>query len=321
MSIIHGDCLDVMKEMESNSISAIVTDPPYGLKFMGKNWDHNIPGIPFWEEALRISKPGSYLLSFGGTRTFHRLTCAIEDAGWKIRDCMMWLYGSGFPKSNNHFGIEGYGTALKPAWEPIIMAMKKCEGTFKQNAEKWEQAGINIDDSRIETDDNVFVSKSGGPGKMSEKGRWPANVLLDEEAASQLDGQDKVSQGSSRFFYCTKSSSSERNKGLDHLENKKVHRYGSGTGYGKHRESPVIEKNNHPTIKPLKLMKYLITLIMPPTDGILLDPFAGSGSTILAAHELGHKAIGIEKCEEYAEIARERLKNDNKQMELNVCCL
>ena len=123
--IICGDCLKVMWGMDMNSVDAIVTDPPYGLGFMGKAWDHGLPGEPFWVEALRVAKPGCHLLAFGGTRTFHRLTCAIEDAGWEIRDCLGWLYGSGFPKSHNLKGEhEGWGTALKPAWEPIVLARK-----------------------------------------------------------------------------------------------------------------------------------------------------------------------------------------------------
>src|SRR5271165_1061567 len=129
--IIHGDCLLKMQEMDDESISAIVTDPPYGLKFMGKDWDHGIPGIPYWKEAFRICKPGSFMMAFGGTRTFHRLTCSIEDAGWEIRDCVMWLYGSGFPKGKG---------CLKPAWEPIILARKK--GPNPQ---------LNIDECRIST--------------------------------------------------------------------------------------------------------------------------------------------------------------------------
>jgi site-specific DNA-methyltransferase (adenine-specific) len=137
---------------------------------MGKEWDRGVPGKEFWEEMLRISKPGAILLCMGGTRTYHILATAVETAGWEIRDCLMWLYGSGFPKSHNfgrcrddsihskgtrtHVeGFEGYGTALKPAWEPIIMAMKPCDGTFAQNAEKWGQAGINIDECRIESNE------------------------------------------------------------------------------------------------------------------------------------------------------------------------
>src|SRR6266478_5698571 len=200
--IIHGDCLEEMRKMADNSISAIVTDPPYGLSFMGKEWDYVLPQMSYWKEAFRISKPGAFLVSMGGTRTFHRLACAIEDAGWEIRDCISWLYGSGFPKSHNHFGIEGYGTALKPAWEPCIVAMKPCDGTFKQNSEKWGQAGINIDACRIETQEdrsrpygpqneaNTYCKGWKGIESISHpKGRWPANVILDEEAGKLLDEQ------------------------------------------------------------------------------------------------------------------------------------
>lgn len=162
--IIHGDCLEEMKKMGDNSISCIVTDPPYGLGFMGKKWDARVPQDEIWKEALRITKPGGHILAFGGSRTYHRLTCAIEDAGWEIRDCIMWIYGSGFPKSHNHFGIEGYGTTLKPAHEPIIMGMKLCDGTFKENAEKWGQAGININDCRI--------GETGGT-KRTEQSEYP----------------------------------------------------------------------------------------------------------------------------------------------------
>src|SRR5665213_1816496 len=205
--VLLGDCLEVMKTFPDNHFSAVVTDPPYGLSFMGKDWDHGIPGKHFWEEAIRICKPGSFLLAFGGTRTHHRLTCSIEDAGWEIRDCLLWIYGSGFPKSHNHFGCQGYGTALKPAYEPIIMAMKNIEGTFKQNAEKWGQAGINIDGCRIPTssDDSIFsknphtenkgegwcVTGSGSTYNPS-KGRWPANIIFDEEAAAILDEQSGI---------------------------------------------------------------------------------------------------------------------------------
>jgi site-specific DNA-methyltransferase (adenine-specific) len=323
MTIICGDCLDEMRKIEDNSISGIVTDPPYGLSFMGKGWDHEVPGPTYWNECRRVMAPGSFLIAMGGTRTFHRLTCAIEDAGLEIRDCISWLYGSGFPKSHNHFGLPGFGTALKPAWEPCIVAMKKCDGTFKQNAEKWGQAGLNIDGCRIETGEKLSIDagtvgygrgyNNYQPPEQNPKGRWPANVILDEEAGMMLDeqsgflqsgsmkpqlhqkknkiyskfsqasplGQMSSSGGASRFFYCAKASSSERNEGLD--------------------------KNNHPTVKPLKLMEYLIKLIMPPKDGILLDPFAGSGTTILAAHKLGIKCIGIEKQQEYCDIANARL--------------
>ncbi len=353
--IINNDCLDEMRKMEENSISAIVTDPPYGLSFMGKGWDREVPGVEYWRECFRIAKPGSFLIAMGGTRTFHRLTCAIEDAGFEIRDCISWLYGSGFPKSHNSFGLEGFGTALKPAWEPCIVAMKPCDGTFKQNAEKWGQAGINIDACRIGTDDTRAAASKNALGIMNDdgwkcknmivgsaKGRWPANVIFDEEAAKMLDEQSGVSKstggrsgnakaygkwgkegfygdekpglgdsgGASRFFYCAKTSSRERNEGLEGMPlGKPVGTGRSKPDIGRQDPSSYLRQNNHPTVKPLKLMRYLITLIMLPKDGILLDPFAGSGSTILAAHQLGIKAIGIEKSPEYCEIARKRIEN------------
>ena len=209
MTIHHGDSLEIMRTMEDNCISCILTDPPYGLKFMGKAWDHGIPGIEYWAEMIRICKPGSMMLAFGGTRTFHRLTCSIEDAGWEIRDCLMWIYGSGFPKSHNKFGLDGYGTALKPSWEPIIMAMKSLDGTYKQNVEKWEQGGINIDECRIgeqqtitcmknlsEAHGNKFGKSGISYPKIGEKlnppGRWPANTLFDEQAAEMLDQQSGI---------------------------------------------------------------------------------------------------------------------------------
>lgn len=355
--IILGDCLEEMANMEANSIDFIVTDPPYGLKFMGKDWDHGIPGIPFWEQALRICKPGSMIAAFGGTRTHHRLMVAIEDAGWEIRDCIMWLYGSGFPKSHNKFGFEGYGTALKPAWEPIILAMKPLEGTYAQNAEKWGVAGINIDECRIPTNDKLSIGspKMGYHGTNNPKcrnqsmkdSRWPANLILDEEAGEMLDQQsgnlksgsgdkhtknktaniykdgikaisglrnyDADSGGASRFFYCAKASSSERNRGLEGMPLKEARPLGISNWEGQTNGSGEImgksapQANFHPTVKPIALMKYIIKLLAPPGDPVLLDPFSGSGSTLVAAKELGIRSIGIEKQEEYCEIAKARI--------------
>jgi len=326
--IIHGDCLTEMAKMAPNSVDFIVTDPPYGLHFMGKHWDGRIPAIEIWAEALRICKPGAMLAAFGGSRTHHHLMCAIEGGGWEIRDCIFWIYGSGFTKSHN-FGRQmdeawkGYGTALKPAYEPIIIAMKPLDGTFRENAEKWGVGGINIDESRIKTEDNTGSPRGphrncyeGGWGQMTSEshpqGRWPANVIFDEEAAMALDEMSGVSTsrpdkrtgqrsgkggvscysggwsdspnflndsgGASRFFYCAKASSKERGEG-----------------------------NGHPTVKPIALMKYIIKLLAPPGNPTLLDPFCGSGSTLLAAKELGINAIGIEKEAEYCEIAKARL--------------
>jgi site-specific DNA-methyltransferase (adenine-specific) len=305
--IYHGDCLEEMKTLPANHVDTIITDPPYGLSFMGKEWDKGVPGVPFWSEMLRVSKPGAMLLAFGGTRTFHRMTCAIEDAGWELRDCMMWLYGSGFPKSHNlHGAFEGFGTALKPAWEPIIVAMKPIEGTFAENAEKWGVAGLNVDGGRIGLDDGADLSAIQNCHKTNDhtvtlnidghsqptynnKGRWPANLILDEEAGAMLDeqsgrltsgsGNRRPNGGASRFFYCAKASKSER--GGD---------------------------NVHPTVKPLKLMEYLCTLTKTPTGGIVLDPFAGSGTTGVACANTGRKYILIEREQKYIDIILARLE-------------
>ena len=337
--IINADCLDYMRTMQDNSIDAVICDPPYGLGFMGQKWDAGLPMQEIWKEALRIAKPGTHLLAFGGDRTHHHLMVALENAGWEIRTCLYWCFASGFPKSHNFgkkLGSEwaGYGTALKPAAEIIVMAMKPLDGTFAQNAEKWGVAGINIDDSRIGSHDFTQDewSKKGmsrptrstfGKHKPSDSklpsGRWPANLILDEVAGEMLDQQSGTlksgamtstrnvsgsfsanakestakgfgdSGGASRFFFCAKASSSERNEGC--------------------------ESNGHPCVKPISLMTYLIKLVMPPKGGILLDPFCGSGTTIAAATRLGYEAIGIEKEAEYCEIANARVAHAMQKIE------
>lgn len=406
--VINGDCLEVMRGMAENSIDFVVTDPPYGLHFMGKDWDDfkksnfdergdykylenssvdgrnckvrkigcanhksgsydskcddefqafmHLVGI----EILRIIKPGGHVAMFGSTRRHHRQMCALEDAGFEIRDCMMWLFGQGFPKSHNFGrkmgnGWEGYGTTLKPAYEPIILAMKPLEGTFAQNAEKWGVAGLNIDKSRIGSHEysqeegskkglSRITGNSFGEHKPSDnplpKGRWPSSLLLDEEAAEQLDRMSGIttsqpdyrdnlkktkyiynsgfkrkpnylndSGGASRFFYCAKTSSAERNKGLEEMELKPggstVKGYTQDISKGIDRNKPVA--NHHPTVKPISLMKYIIKLLAPPGNPVCLDPFAGSGSTLVAAKELGIACIGIEKQPNYCDIARARV--------------
>jgi len=318
-----GDCRDVMATLPAESVDAIVCDPPYGLSFMGKGWDHGVPGVDFWVEALRVLKPGGHLIAFGGTRTYHRLAVAIEDAGFEVRDCLMWLYGSGFPKSldvskamdkqagaerevvgvkENSFGRKpgggdgwdeaitggqssnhifnitapntdlakqwhGWGTALKPAYEPAILARKPLRGTVADNVAQWGTGGLNIDGCRV----------------GDEGGRWPANVILDEEAAAALDEQ---SGGASRFFYTAKASRSEREAGLDGVEAQRA--------------------NHHPTVKPIALMRYMIRLVAP-RGAVVLDPFMGSGSTGCAAMVEGMQFIGIDITPEYVDIARRRL--------------
>jgi len=249
MKLLLGDCIDVMKTLEENSVDTVITDPPYGLEFMGKEWDklgatvqefdesivdgkidyHGKGNAPFggggnrvryganvsgiqefhyrWaHEAIRVAKPGAMMLCFGGTRTFHRIACGIEDAGWEIRDTMMWVYGSGFPKSynigKNLDGWDGWGTALKPAWEPIIVAMKPRDGTFVDNALKWGVAGLNIDGGRVPTKSvsvpqPQFNSPTGGEMSDNSKGRWPANVIHDgsEEVVSEFPNSGNSNKG------------------------------------------------------------------------------------------------------------------------------
>jgi len=376
-NLINSDCIKAMKEMEENSVDTIITDPPYGLEFMGKGWDKGVPGIPFWKEMLRVAKPGATLLSFGGTRTYHRMACAIEDAGWQIVDCIFWCYGSGFPKSTNiskqldkghkrkvvkeysaakqkgsenwqgqdrkdgkgsGFGEvaqitepstpeaklwNGWGTALKPAVEPIVVARKPNDGTFANNAIKWGVAGLNIDGGRIGTTGarnngnskgTIGSNSIGKYGKAIKQdynmGRFPANLVLDEEAGKML-GEP------SRFFYTAKASKSERNAGCEGLEEKQTVGGGGGIGdykddvnscSGKYGSEKAPATNNHPTVKPLKLMEYLCTLTKTPTGGVVLDPFMGSGSTGVACVNTGRDFIGIEISPEYCKIAEERLK-------------
>ena len=323
--IIQGDCLDIMRTMADNSVDFIITDSPYGISFMNKEWDKGIPSIEYWKEMLRIVKPGGHLLAAGLPRMMHRLICTIEDSGWQVRDMLMHLFGSGFPKSHNNFGLEGYGTALKPAWEGWTLCMKPCEGTFAQNAEKWGVSGINIDESRIPTKEilSIGAANLGYQGTNSPKcygqhieGRWPANIILDEESAEQLDQMTgnlksghrnrqnhksatenlstkvtnlgtmkKISNfddyndsgGASRFFYVAKASSKER------------------------------QGSKHPTIKPKKLISYLVKLLSPPGNPICLDPFMGSGTTGVVCKELGIRFIGIELDPEYFEDAKRRI--------------
>jgi len=364
MQIILGDCLEEMMWLPSNSVDAIVTDPPYGLSFMGKKWDYDVPSRSIWKEAIRVLKPGGHVLSFGGTRTYHRLVTEIEEAGFEIRDQIQWIYGSGFPKSHNikEGDFKGWGTALKPANEPICLARKPLEGTVAQNVLKYGTGAINVDASRIGPNpgykypnglggNSFSVGESPDGSRLSPiestQGRWPANVLFDEEAAQMLDEQsgilkpagnkdqssrfNKTSGGSfssdygnqsavkteqggaSRFFYCAKASKSERNAGLEGMPERstgqRIKAQSAGRKDAGQQESSFPQANHHPTVKPIKLMEYLIKLITPP-GGTVLDPFMGSGSTGVAAKRLGFNFIGIERELEYVEIAKRRCGSD-----------
>jgi site-specific DNA-methyltransferase (adenine-specific) len=328
--LLHGNCLDILKTLPDNSIDAIVTDPPYELGFMGKKWDASgiAYNVEMWEQCLRVLKHGGHLLAFGGTRTYHRMACAIEDAGFEIRDSIHWLYGSGFPKSldvskaidkaagadreivgkhPNPGSVkpriamgerwkaepditapatdaakqwEGWGTALKPAHEPVVVARKPLDGTVANNVLQHGTGALNIDATRANE-------------------RWPANLIIDETIAEQHPEW-------ANYFYCPKPSKRERNAGLDDLPNKLGGSLEGGNDKRK-GDKPQLQltKNFHPTVKPLALMQYLIRLVTPP-DGTVLDPFAGSGTTLAAAILENKNAIGIELTDDYLPIIEAR---------------
>jgi DNA modification methylase len=320
--VLHGDCREVMAGMDECSVDSIVTDPPYGLSFMGKGWDKGVPGVEFWVEALRVAKPGAHLLAFGGTRMVHRLAVAIEDAGWEIRDRIHWVYGSGFPKSHNLKGDrKGWGTALKPAVEPIILARKPFKGTVAANVLEWGTGAINVDGCRVPGDDHakawdkpVSTNISAGAYVRPESrhtvdlsayrptGRFPANLIH--------DGSDEATAGmgdASRYFYCAKAGKKDRDEGL-----REWRETTTDDGRTKPIENPYLRcnterKNHHPTVKPTDLMAYLCRLVTP-TGGTVLDPFNGSGSTGKAAVREGFNYIGCELDPEYVEIARARIE-------------
>jgi site-specific DNA-methyltransferase (adenine-specific) len=367
--LILGDCLLKLKELEDNSVDSIVTDPPYGISFMGKNWDYDVPSVEIWKECLRVLKPGGHLLSFSSPRTYHRMAINVEDAGFEIREQIMWVFGSGFPKSHNlKDEWEGWGTALKPAHEPIVMARKPLsEKTISSNVKEYGTGALNIDACRI-GDEEITVNKleewTGfgqlkNPDYTSEKhtGRWPANFIHDgsEEVIDNFpntgsstpseknknggefpeDNTIKLglkeirrtgfqdSGSAARYFYCAKASKQDRNEGCESLEDKCIGDKGNGLGRkcetcGASILNPCncevrsfinpSTKNNHPTVKPTELMKYLCRLITPK-NGTVLDPFMGSGSTGKAAILEGYNFIGIELSEEYLDIARNRIKH------------
>lgn len=363
--IYHGDCRHVMSEMETGSIDAIVTDPPYELGFMGKSWDSSriAYDVAVWSKCLRLLKPGGHLLSFGGSRTYHRMACAIEDAGFEVRDQIMWIYGSGFPKSHNLKGEwSGWGTALKPAHEPICVARKPLVGTVAANMQDFGTGAMNINGCRITTEDMLTGSgspplKYGGDNSrpfhqtaeprgvnQSPLGRWPANVIHDGSdevltAFPNAPGQQRPSEDSqrtqqnvygkysvngygwnprgdsgsaARFYYTAKADSWDRNEGLQGMPKQQGGMVSNTSGQHITRRdggAPGPRENNHPTVKPTDLMRYLCRLVTQP-GGIVLDPFMGSGSTRKAALQENLRFVGIELEDRYCEIASRRLPQD-----------
>jgi len=406
--ILQGDNRDTLKTIPDDSIDAIITDPPYGIDFLGKSWDANTGALETYRECLRVLKPGGHILAFSAARTYHHLAITLEQAGFEIRDQIMWIYASGFPKSqdvgrsiqrslgvkeydgfvdttkNSGFGQmdvarqkvgqewstketqvgkakvtdpqaqqwSGWGTALKPAHEPIALARKPVQGSIKDNVQTWGTGAINIDATRIEVAEDEMESFQGnwdrvnagmgeyakldgsvahGAGQLADQmkdisnykpqGRFPSNVI-----GSIPDYQ--------KYFYCPKVSRRERHIGFDpnsqgNIIDSEVFgktpicrdcgktRNGStkhdecdpnNISFEERRTQRSTEVgNNHPTVKPIELMKYLIKLITPP-GGTVLDPFNGSGSTGCAAVELGHHYIGCELDPAYVEISRKRIE-------------
>ncbi len=440
--LIHGDCLEVLRSMPDCSVDAVVTDPPYGLSFMGKKWDYDVPSVEVWAECLRVLKHGGHLLAFAGTRTQHRMAVRIEDAGFEIRDMIAWVYGSGFPKSldvskaidkNNgevgrllrftewmrttgltskqideatetnmgsHYltaksqpaiptrrlwaklrplcrqvpewidelverieaerevvgesrkgaqsqstgrygawgdGItptaaatdaakqwQGWGTALKPALEPITVARKPLIGTVAENVLQHSTGAINVDGARVGAGTGQSISykvsdmRGGNFGQDKElyanrnklqytridQGRWPANFIHDgsEEAIDLL-------KDSARFFYCAKASKADRDAGCEGIDARFAPTMGNGIGGKEHDPVTATPKHNHHlTVKPTDLMRYLCRLVTP-SGGVVLDPFMGSGSTGKAAALEGFSFIGIEREAEYVAIAQARINH------------
>ena len=392
--ILHlGDCIEKMREMESNSIDAVVTDPPYELGFMGRAWDSTgiANRVDLWAEVLRVLKPGGHLLAFSGSRTYHRMTCAIEDSGFEVRDQIMWLYGSGFPKSldvskaidkaagaeretvarvrsdgkatgqeasgfmggagsvsstTSTVGVtpdakqwEGWGTALKPAHEPIVVARKPLAGTVAANVLAHGTGAINIDASRVETDERIQAPPGSTAGsrigaqpsrdtgyeagtgrEYRTGGRWPANVIHDG-SDEVIAAFPEIKTGALKTWVTThvpETTVASLQKGLkpgsirfaDHAASD-----GSAARFfycAKAAKDDREDWNIHPTVKPTALMRHLVRLITPP-GGLVLDPFMGSGSTGKAAALEGFSFVGIEREAEYIAIARRRIEAASAQ--------
>lgn len=384
VTLWHGDALDVLRELPDGSADAVITDPPYNLSFMGREWDSHTTPLAFQEwctewatECLRILKPGGHLLSFGGSRTWHRLAAAVEDAGFEIRDSIAWLYGSGFPKSHDvskaidkaaeaerqvigpnltrhgggtgtlHGGgigaevgtittpatdaarqWQGWGTALKPGFEPIVVGRKPLAGTVAANVLEHGTGALNIDACRIEgIPDNARANKGGylgyhggdRPDKpyTGEAGRWPTNVVLDDATAAELDEQTAGTRASKPSK--TGSSGTARGDVYGGLPREydvisrddvggasrffPVFRYEAKADAA---ERPRVNGISHATVKPLALMRWLVRLVTQP-GGTVLDPFAGSGTTVEACLIEGFQCIAIEREADYLPLIEARI--------------
>jgi DNA modification methylase len=303
--LLEGDALEELRGIEAASVDAVVTDPPYGIGLNKEAWDGRdirraakqttgdaaSKAFERWtsrwaSECLRVLKPGGYLLAFGAPRTSHRLAAGIEDAGFELRDQLLWLYGSGVPKN----GLDGgRSSTLKPAYEPVVLARAPLAGTLVENEAAWGTGRLGIDEARLPV-----------------SGRWPCNVAFSHEPSCMIESCasgcpvrliDRASRAS-RFFYCSKPSRAEREAGCASLPERRIRIYSKGATRPR--------RNTHPTVKPVDLMGWLVRLVCPP-GGLVLDPFAGSGSTGVAALREGRRFLGIERERDYAQIARARL--------------
>ncbi len=329
VNLFLGDCRDVLKEIEDESVDAIITDPPYGISFMGTEWDNEVPPSDIWVECKRVLKPGGYLLSFAATRTQHRMATYIEDAGFEIRDVISWIYSNGFAKSQNvgqkarernpvlSDEFDGVWSALKGSVEPIIMARKPFKGSLTKNIADHGTGGIFLNRSRVPIADPQLAKKyesvasstaheksrpnsiygsdkrprSQSTNVPNQKGRFPSNVIWDgsDEISAMFParidmGPRQPKASAARFYYCATASATDRG-----------------------------EYNNHKTVKPTELMRYLCGLVTPE-GGVILDPFCGSGSTGKAAVLAGYQFIGIEREPEYFEIAKRRIEQETSDL-------
>jgi site-specific DNA-methyltransferase (adenine-specific) len=383
--ILQGNNIDVLKTYPDNHFDSIVTDPPYGIDFLGKAWDANTGALETYQECLRVLKPGGHILAFSAARTYHHLAYTLEIAGFEIRDQIMWIYSSGFPKSqdigksiersenkrkDNALGIKrskiesgpktncpkcnktlngtnqkncqedpcdlrdalspadnewaGWGTQLKPAHEPICMARKPLykSNSVAKNCQQWGTGALNIDATRIPTEEPLH-----GSGKMNPDGTYTRHTSNTEFGQGMMPSIDyDPNQGRfpsnvigeipdyQKYFYCPKVGRRERHIGFDEIPYNGNSQPGGmyGPNQAVARVNTGEKGNNHPTVKPIELMKYLIKLVTP-ANGRVLDPFNGSGSTGCAAVELGYDYTGIELDPKYVEIAQKRISAWGKQ--------
>lgn len=383
-TLLKGNCLERLKDLEDASIDSVVCDPPYEIDFMGKGWDRSgiAYSVELWSECLRVLKPGGHLIAFCATRTVHRMTVGIEDGGFQIRDQLVWCYESGFPKSLNvskaidsklvygksdstklkkieqTFGadeytikqntngilnprqevsrkhvkpqteeakrFEGWGTALKPAFEPAVLARKPVDGTIANNFLLHGVGGLNIEKTRFPYGDPIWFGSGENPGARTKAG-WQKDGYVGGNVGGKLENPVEYNSSQSgrwpaNIVRFKKAQRSEREEGLDHLEAKKgfeaVHRKEGSAGVqnpraGAGRTSENV-KNFHPTVKPLELMRWLVRLVTPE-EGVVLDPFLGSGTTAAAAMIEGFSCVGCEMTSDYWPIIEARVEHAKLQ--------